>query len=159
MKRSGESQHVYPSQVGFPPRCIPAVSAVGVAPPRHRARLDWSARLDGEHRRRASLTGKPIRDGYIHGNAQRHGCAEFGHGCLRPVPTHFVVRNLKPGLRFASSQPTAAVHQRHFHNTKRGNSTRSCPSACDCPSQTIFPVSKVHPWGSVKAHRRRIPGI
>ena len=39
-----------------------AVSAVGVAPPRHRARLDWSARLDGEHQARTSLTGKPIRD-------------------------------------------------------------------------------------------------
>ena len=62
------------------------MSAVRVAPPRHRTRLDGSARLDGERRERTSPTEKPIRDGYR--------CTELGHGRLRPLPTHFVFRNL-----------------------------------------------------------------
>ena len=54
----------YPSRIGFPPRCMSLVPAVGVAPSRHRNRYASSARLDGEHQARTSLTGKPIRDGY-----------------------------------------------------------------------------------------------
>ena len=45
-------------------------SAVGVAPTRHRDCYDSSARFYGEHQERASRTGIPIRDGYMHSGAE-----------------------------------------------------------------------------------------
>ena len=64
MRQRWLEQAIYPSRIGFPPRCMSPTPTDGVAPPRHRGRYASSARLAGERREHASLTGKPIRDGY-----------------------------------------------------------------------------------------------